>query len=90
MKGFCDQSSPQMGLIPPNNVGKIAQLVRNGKGMKKGKLVYDVYTLGLFSKQFKMSPGNQTTNTKSALHISPDIYLIAEENPGKPQSGHRR
>ena len=34
MKGLCDQSSPQMGPLPPNEVGRIAQLVRKGEARK--------------------------------------------------------
>ena len=34
MKGICDQSSPQMGPFPPNEVGRIAQHVRKGKRRK--------------------------------------------------------
>ena len=30
MKGLCDQSSPQRGHFPPNQVGRIAQHVRKG------------------------------------------------------------
>ena len=32
MKGQCDQSSPQMGFLPSNEVGRIAQKIRKGKG----------------------------------------------------------
>ena len=36
MKGLCDQSSPQMGPLSPNEVGRIAQHVRIGKeGIKE-------------------------------------------------------
>ena len=31
MKGLYDQSSPQMGPFPPNEVGRIAQHVRKGE-----------------------------------------------------------
>ena len=34
-KGLCDQSSPQMGIFPPNEVGRIAQHVRKGEGRKE-------------------------------------------------------
>ena len=34
MKGLCDQSSPQMGSLPPSEVGRIAQNVENGEGRK--------------------------------------------------------
>ena len=31
MKGLCNQSSPQRGLLPPNEVSRIVQHVREGK-----------------------------------------------------------
>ena len=34
MKGLCDQSPPQMGPFPLNEVGRIAQHVRKGEGRK--------------------------------------------------------
>jgi hypothetical protein len=34
MKGLCDQSLPQMGSFPPNEVGRIGQHVRKGEGRK--------------------------------------------------------
>ena len=34
MKGLWNQSSPQMGILPPNEVGRIVQYVRKGKGKK--------------------------------------------------------
>ena len=34
MKGLCDQSSSQMGSLPPNDVGTIAHHVRKGEGRK--------------------------------------------------------
>ena len=37
MKGLCDHSSPEMGSFHPNEVGRIAQHVRKGKGRKEGK-----------------------------------------------------
>ena len=37
MKGLCDQSSPQMGSLSPNEVGRIAQHFRKGKDRKEGK-----------------------------------------------------
>ena len=37
MKGLCDQSSPQMGSLPPNEVSRIAQHVRKGEGRKEIK-----------------------------------------------------
>ena len=35
MNELCDQSSPQMGPFPPNEVGRIAQHVRKGEGTKQ-------------------------------------------------------
>jgi hypothetical protein len=35
MKGVYDQSLPQMGSFPPNEVGGTAQFVRKGGGRKK-------------------------------------------------------
>ena len=37
LKGLCDQSLPQMGPFPPNEVGRIAQHIRDGDRRKKGK-----------------------------------------------------
>ena len=37
MKGLCDLSSPQIGSLPPNEVGRIAQNVRKGEGRKEGR-----------------------------------------------------
>ena len=37
MKELCDQSSTQMGLFHPNEVGRIAQHARKGEGKKEGK-----------------------------------------------------
>ena len=37
MKGLYDQSSPQMGPFPPNEVGRIAQHVRKREGRKYEK-----------------------------------------------------
>ena len=34
---LCDQSSPQMGSLAPNEVGRIAETPRNGEGRKQGK-----------------------------------------------------
>ena len=36
-KELCDQSSPQMGPFPPNEVGRVAQYVRKGEGKKEGQ-----------------------------------------------------
>ena len=36
MKGLWNQSSPQMGILPPNEVGRIVQYVREGEGRKEG------------------------------------------------------
>jgi hypothetical protein len=38
MKGLCDQSSPQMGSLSSNEVGRIAQHVRKGGGRNQGKV----------------------------------------------------
>ena len=32
---LCDQSSPQMRFLPPNDIGKIAQHIREGEGREK-------------------------------------------------------
>ena len=37
MKGLCDQSSPQMGPLPPNEVDKTAQHVKKEERSKDGK-----------------------------------------------------
>ena len=37
MKGLCDQSSPQWGPLPPNEVSRIAKHVRKGEGREEVK-----------------------------------------------------
>ena len=37
MKGLCDQSSPQMGSLSSNEVGRISQHIKKGEEMKEGK-----------------------------------------------------
>ena len=45
--GLCDESSPQMDPFPPNEVGRIAQHVREEKGTKLITLtiLVDLYKL---------------------------------------------
>ena len=39
IKGLCDQSSPQIRSLPPNEVGRIAQNVRKGEEKDKVRLI---------------------------------------------------
>ena len=45
IKGLCDQSSFQMGSLPPNEIGRNSQHVRKGEGRKEGRKVWVICTL---------------------------------------------
>ena len=78
MKGPCDQSSPQMGSLTPNEVSRIAQHVRKGEGRKEGEDGVNLLSMELWAaaKKASLAVPSASVRVPSQRPLAPSVMSV--------------